>query len=264
MTTVGLRNQHYDIAGTTPPERRHGATGTREHGRAHQLIDKKRIPVTVERTSIDGLLVVRWPTHADERGFFRQSVQPRELSETLGREVVFRQANHARSIPGVLRGFHAEPWDKCVYVARGTVMAAIADIRPESPTFGAVEVFHLGDEPGERIRLFIAAGLGNSYATYGDTDVDYLYDVTAEYHADANKHAVAWDDPDLGVRWPIAAPIISVADRSNPTLRERFPNHPRFADGGGPNGVTTVSGRNTGSDRNIITTVSANRPEEQA
>lgn len=184
----------------------------------------------VEKTSIEGLLVVRWDTQGDERGFFRQTYQVRELTEALGREPVLRQGNHSRSAPGVLRGFHAEPWDKLVYVVRGAAMAAIADIRPDSPTFGEVESFHLGEGPeGERIRLFIAEGLANSFCTYGDETVDYLYDVSDYWRPDIDKPAVAWDDPDLGVSWPVAEPTLSEADAVNPTLRELYPDHPRFA-----------------------------------
>jgi dTDP-4-dehydrorhamnose 3,5-epimerase len=183
--------------------------------------------MTVETTSIDGLLVVRWDTHGDERGFFRQTYQLGELEEALGRPVRFRQGNHARSAPGVLRGFHAEPWDKLVQVTRGTEMAAIADLRPQSVSFGRVETFHLGDPPGERLRLFVSEGLGNAYCTYGEVEVDYLYDVTEEYRP-ADKRAVAWDDKDLAVRWPIAEPTVSEADRANPTLRTRFPDHPAW------------------------------------
>lgn len=179
-------------------------------------------------TSIHGLLMLDWPTHDDDRGFFRQTYQVSELEDALGREVRFRQGNHARSSPGVLRGFHTEPWDKCVYVARGTVMAAIADVRPASPTFGDIATFHLGDPPGERVRLFISQGLSNAYCAYGDVEVDYLYDVTAEYRP-VDKNAIAWDDPDLAVNWPVSDPLVSDTDRANPTLRERFPDHPRFA-----------------------------------
>ena len=182
----------------------------------------------IERTAIDGLLIVRFDTHSDPRGFFRQTYQAPELADALGRPVTFAQGNHARSAPGVLRGFHAEPWDKLIYVARGTVLAAIADPRPDSPTFGEVATFRLGDD-GERLRLFVADGLANSYCTLGDTDVDYLYDVSATYDPAADKRAVAFDDPDLAVDWPIDDPVVSDADRTNPTLRQRFPDHPRFA-----------------------------------
>ena len=182
----------------------------------------------VERTSIDGLLVIRWDTHADDRGFFRQTYQTQELTAAVGRPVVFAQGNHARSDPGVVRGFHAEPWDKLVYVARGTVLAAIADIRPASATFGQVATFLLGDAPGERVRLFVAEGLANAYGVRGEETADYLYDVSREW-SDADKRAVVWDDPDLAVDWGISTPIVSEADQANPSLRERFPDHPRWA-----------------------------------
>jgi dTDP-4-dehydrorhamnose 3,5-epimerase len=183
--------------------------------------------MTIETTAIDGLLVVRWDTYPDDRGFFRQTYQLRELEEALGRDVRFRQGNHARSAPGVVRGFHAEPWDKLVYVARGTALVAVVDLRPESPTFARVETFHLGDPPGERVRLFLSDGLGHAYGTYGDGEVDHVYDVTEEYRP-ADKRAVAWDDPDLAVDWPVPDPVLSAADRDNPTMRQRFPDHPRW------------------------------------
>jgi dTDP-4-dehydrorhamnose 3,5-epimerase len=181
----------------------------------------------IERTSIEGLLVIDWPAHEDERGFFRQSVQVGEVETVLGREVRWRQANHARSAPGVVRGFHAEPWDKCVYVARGTVMAAVADVRPDSDTFGEVAVLNLGDPPGRRVRLFVAQGLANAYGVSGEVAADYLYDVSEEW-CEVDKGAIAFDDPDLAVPWPVAEPIVSAADRAAPTLRERFPDHPRW------------------------------------
>ncbi len=183
----------------------------------------------VDTTDIDGLLVVRWDTFADDRGFFRQTYQVREIAEALGRDPVLRQGNHSRSVPGVLRGFHAEPWDKLVYVVRGRALAGVADIRPDSPTFGEARTFMLGEPPeGMRIRLFIAEGLANSFLTLGDGPVDYLYDVSDYWRPDVPKPAVAWDDPDLGVDWPLDDPVLSPADTANPTLRRLFPDHPRW------------------------------------
>lgn len=175
----------------------------------------------IEPTAIEGLLVVRWDTHGDDRGFFRQTYQLGELEAALGRPVAFLQGNHSRSAAGVLRGFHAEPWDKLVYVARGTAFCAIADLRPDSPTFGEVATFTLGDPPGERVRLFVSEGLGNAFCTL--TEVDYLYDVSQEWRPGVDKRAVAWNDPDLAVHWPVADPVLSDEDRATPTLRQRFP-----------------------------------------
>jgi dTDP-4-dehydrorhamnose 3,5-epimerase len=180
----------------------------------------------VEETAIAGLLVVRWDTVGAERGFFRQTYQVAELAEALGREPVLAQGNHSRSAAGVLRGFHAEPWDKLVYVVRGTAYCAVADVRPDSATFGEVATFTLGDPPGERVRLFVAEGLANAFCTV--TDTDYVYDVSGYWTPEVDKRPVAFDDPDLAVPWPVEHPTVSDADRANPTLRERFPDHPRW------------------------------------
>jgi dTDP-4-dehydrorhamnose 3,5-epimerase len=184
--------------------------------------------VAVERTPIDGLLVVRSDTHTDERGFFRQTYLASELTEALGREVRFLQGNHSRSRLGVLRGFHAEPWDKLVYVPHGTVFAAVADVREASDTFGEVATFVIGDDPGRRVQLFVAEGLANAYVAVGEGDADYVYAVSREWSPGVDKRAVAWDDPDLAVAWPVTEPLVSAADASNPRLRERFPSHPRW------------------------------------
>ncbi|MEX2486968.1 MAG: dTDP-4-dehydrorhamnose 3,5-epimerase family protein [Nitriliruptoraceae bacterium] len=184
--------------------------------------------MAIETTSIDGLLIAAWPTFTDDRGFFRQTVQTQEIAAALGREPRIVQMNHARSQPRVLRGFHAEPWDKVVYAVRGTVMLAVADIRPDSPTFATAETILLGDTPGRRVHVFVAEGLANAYAVVGDAEADVVYGVSEPWH-DVDKRAIAWDDPDLAVIWPTDEPILSDADRHNPSLRERFANHPRFA-----------------------------------
>jgi dTDP-4-dehydrorhamnose 3,5-epimerase len=176
------------------------------------------VEVSVEGTAIGGLYVVRHPTHEDGRGFFRQTFQHSELTEAIGRSPSFVQGNHSRSPAGVLRGFHAEPWDKLVYVARGTAFCAVVDIRATSPTCGEVATFLLGDPPGERVRLFVSVGLANAFCAV--TDVDYLYDVSAEWRPSVNKRSVAWDDEDLAVEWPVADPVVSPEDRANPTLAE--------------------------------------------
>ncbi len=177
----------------------------------------------VQTTSLSGLLVVRWPYHEDNRGFFRQTYQTAEISSLLKREIRFAQGNHSRSAPRVLRGFHAEPWDKCVYVVRGTATCVVADLRPGSPTFGRTESFLIGDTPGERIRLFISEGLCN--AAYCHTEVDYLNEVSREFDP-TNRSGVIWNDPDLAVAWPDPDPILSPVDASLPTLKEFLARHP--------------------------------------
>lgn len=179
----------------------------------------------VAKTSIAGLFVVSWRMIEDARGFFRQTYQHEELSAAIGRDLRMRQGNHSRSAARVLRGFHTEPWDKLVYVVRGWATCVVADVRPDSPTFGRTERFLLGDAPGRLDRLFISRGLSNAY--YCHSQVDYLNDVSEEFGS-ANRSGIAWNDPDLNVPWGDVDPILSDADRNQPTLRSLFPAHPLF------------------------------------
>lgn len=183
--------------------------------------------MSVERTSIAGLLVVKWDFFHDERGFFKQTYQHEEVAQALGRDPRLRQGNHSRSRARVLRGFHLEPWDKLIYVPRGLATCVVADVRPDSPTFGQTEKFLLGDSPGQLDRVFIHRGLANAF--YCHEESDYLNDVSEEY-APTGRGGVAWNDSDLNVDWPDPSPILSEADQRQPTLRMLFPEHQRFAE----------------------------------
>jgi dTDP-4-dehydrorhamnose 3,5-epimerase len=116
----------------------------------------------------------------------------------------------------VLRGLHAENWEKLVYVPSGEVFTAVADIRPWSPTFGQVETFRFSDQ--HRPTLFLPAGMAHGYCVLSDA-ADYVYQVTS-YYDGSDTRAVAWDDPELAVPWPTLTPILSERDRHNPTLRQ--------------------------------------------
>ncbi len=169
---------------------------------------------------MDGLWVCRGAPHVDERGFFHEVFRASELEAALGHPVSFLQLNHSRSLRGVLRGLHAENWDKLVYVPDGLVFTAIADIRPTSPTFAHVQTFVLGD--ADRLTLYVPRGLAHGYCVLSDV-ADYTYQVTA-YYDGLDQSAVAWDDPDLAVSWPVRFPVLSLRDRQNPTLRDLFPD----------------------------------------
>lgn len=177
-------------------------------------------------TSIAGLHVVEPEVLEDDRGFFLETYRATILSTAPDVEHRFAQGNHSRSARGVLRGFHTEAWSKLIYVSRGTAFIAVADTRPESPTFTRVETLLIGDPPGRRVRVFIAEGLSNAF--FAMTDVDYINDVSGEYDP-TRRAGIAWNDPDLAVDWPVETPILSAADQSWPTLRDLFPGHPALA-----------------------------------
>ena len=172
----------------------------------------------ISQTNLGGLLRIERPVFKDERGFFHEVARLEELSQITGKTFEIKQVNHSRSVAGVLRGLHAERWDKVVWVARGKAFSAIADLRPDSPTFGRYQEFELSEENG--VALYIPEGFANS--VYAQTDIDYIYLVNKTYDG-SDTTAVTWDDPDIAVAWPNSNPILSNRDRNNPRLRDLYP-----------------------------------------
>jgi len=172
----------------------------------------------IEKTPIDGLFVIKLDVREDSRGLFLETFRVSELQKALSTKP-FVQGCHSRSNKNVLRGLHAEPWDKLIYVAQGKVFSAFADLRPDSNTFGKFQSFELGEN--NRIALYVPNGLAHGFCVLSDT-ADYTYLFTDEYQGQP-KLAVAWDDKDLNIPWPVKQPILSDADTKNPTLRQLYP-----------------------------------------
>lgn len=126
------------------------------------------------------------------------------------------QQNVSFNRHGVLRGIHAEPWDKLIHVAYGEAFAAIIDLRPDQPTFGKHETFLLDGTKS----LFVSRGLGNSFQVLSESAA-YGYLVNAHWDPTAFYPAVAYDDPDLGIEWPIrdGHEVVSEKDAANPSFR---------------------------------------------
>ncbi len=180
--------------------------------------------VNIKKTSISGLLVIEMPTFVDERGFFHEIFRVNELGE-LGIDFHPIQVNHAMSVPKVIRAIHTEGWNKLVYPITGKIFSAIVDVRPESKTFGKYEefVFDNTKKDSPHNALFLSKGMGNSICVMGDEPAHYMYAVD-EYWDNSKARGIAWDDPDLNIKWPVKNPIISERDRDNPTLRELYPD----------------------------------------
>lgn len=176
--------------------------------------------LTVTPGPLDGLWIVDLEVRddADRPGASFREVFQAERMQALGLPAFEPvQWNISESREGTLRGFHAEPWDKFVHVASGEVFAAIADLRTGSPTSGRVWTGRLD----RSCALFVSRGLGNAFQALSEVAV-YAYLVNAHWRPDGEYLAVAWDDPDLGVAWPItdARLALSPKDRANPTLAE--------------------------------------------
>lgn len=175
---------------------------------------------SVKKTKIDGLILVKRPTHEDERGFFRESARISEIENATGTSFVVKQMNHARSVRNVLRGIHIAPWNKLVYVTGGSVQAVIVDLRPDSQTFGQRESLVIGDE--DRTSIFIPKGCGNSYLVLSE-DADYTY-LTDEEWSSGKEVGVLWNDSDLNIVWQVQDPIVAEKDLQNPTVKSLFPD----------------------------------------
>lgn len=175
----------------------------------------------VSETPISGLFKIEMETFPDDRGFFREVFHLDELQEISGIDFKPVQWNHSLSRPKVIRGLHVEPWNKLVYPVTGQMFTAIADLRPDSPTFAKVETFTFGGDM-DLYALFIVEGLANSICVAGNQPVHYLYLVDS-YYTGVPAKAFAYNDQDLNIDWPIKDPIISQRDRENITLRQAFP-----------------------------------------
>lgn len=173
----------------------------------------------VTPTALPEVLLVQPRVHGDERGFFLESWNQRDFDAALGQPVRFVQDNHSRSGHGVLRGLHYQltrPQGKLVRVTAGRVFDVAVDLRRGSPRFGQWVGCELSAE--NRHQLWIPPGFGHGYLTLSES-ADFLYKAT-EYYTPADEHALAWDDPRVGVAWPLhelrGAPVLSARDAAAP------------------------------------------------
>lgn len=169
-------------------------------------------------TRLSGLVLVEPRLFGDERGFFLETFS-RERYAAVGIDVDFVQDNHSRSGRGALRGLHfqTDPGQpKLVRCARGSVYDVVVDVRRSSPTFGEWEAFELDDRSHRQ--LFIPVGFAHGLCATSEI-ADFVYKVGSYFDA-ATEAGIAWDDPELGIPWPLADPVVSERDRSNPRLSE--------------------------------------------
>jgi dTDP-4-dehydrorhamnose 3,5-epimerase len=172
---------------------------------------------TIE-TGIPGLLVIEPTVHGDARGFFMESWRSRPYREA-GLPGNFAQSNLSRSGPGVVRGLHfqnPQPQGKLVYVLEGRIFDVAVDIRPDSPTFRQWAGVELSAE--NHRQMYVPEGFAHGFCVLGDGAL-LTYLCTAEYRAEFDR-VIAWDDPDIGIRWPVREGQLSAKDAAAPRLAE--------------------------------------------
>ena len=169
-------------------------------------------------TKLDGVVLLEPEVHGDARGFMVETFS-RDAWAELGVEVEFVQHNHSRSSQGTLRGLHfqTEPGQaKLVRCPRGRIFDVAVDLRRDSPTYGQWEGHELDDE--RHRQLFVPAGCAHGFAVLSDeADVAYLL---SSLYDPATESGIAWDDPDVGVEWPVDEPLLSERDKAAPRLAE--------------------------------------------
>ncbi|MXO73102.1 dTDP-4-dehydrorhamnose 3,5-epimerase [Alteraurantiacibacter buctensis] len=169
---------------------------------------------------IPGLLIIEPRVFGDERGFFTESWN-RATFAAAGLHLDFVQDNHSRSQKGVLRGLHFQnpgPQGKLVRVVRGVVWDVAVDLRRSSPTFGQWYGVELS---ATNHRMFwVPEGFAHGFVTL-ENDTDFLYKCTYPY-SPANEHTLAWDDPEVGIEWPLdgIVPALSAKDKAGLTLAQ--------------------------------------------
>ena len=178
------------------------------------------MPFTVEHTSIPEVLIVRPRLFSDERGWFTEVLQAEAFAELgLGLPDRFLQVNQSRSTRGVVRGLHFQ-WDppqgKLMRVVAGRAFMVAVDIRPGSPTLGrAVTLEGSADEP---VLFWAPASFARGFAALADmTEIEYF--CTATYDA-RHESGIRWDDPAIGIRWPVDEPRLSRKDAAAGTLAD--------------------------------------------
>lgn len=179
----------------------------------------------VQLEELPDVKIIRPKRFSDNRGFFSETYNKRLLQEA-GINAEFIQDNHSRSADvGTVRGLHFQlpPWGqtKLVRVVRGSALDVIVDIRAGSPTEGRHAAVVLSVE--EWNQVLVPVGFAHGFCTLEpDTEIQYKVD---GYYAPEHERGLAWDDPALGIDWPVSpeAAVLSDKDRRNPTYAELEP-----------------------------------------
>jgi dTDP-4-dehydrorhamnose 3,5-epimerase len=165
----------------------------------------------VVETKLDGVLIIEPRVFEDNRGFFLETFHSKRYADAGVPAQKFVQDNHSCSVRGTLRGLHYQlryPQDKLVRALRGEIFDVAVDIRQGSPTFGRWIGVELTAE--NKRQLFIPAGFAHGFCVLGEiAEIEYK---CTEYYVHDDQCGVAWNDPSIGIAWPIENPVLSERD----------------------------------------------------
>lgn len=173
----------------------------------------------VTATPLEGLFKVDIDYFSDERGFFIESWHQRDFA-TAGLDLAFVQEGHSRSGRDVLRGLHYQdmtaPMGKLIRCTVGAIFDVAVDLRVASPTFGKWFAVELSAE--NKTQLYVPEGFAHGFATLSDV-AEVQYKQTG-FYTPSSEGTISWNDPDVGVAWPVSEPILSQRDQAGMSLRE--------------------------------------------
>ena len=175
------------------------------------------------QTPIEGVLLIKPKVWGDARGYFVETWQQQRY-EAAGIDLPFVQDNHSMSTRGILRGLHYQktrPQGKLVYVSLGSVFDVAVDIRPGSVTFGKWFGVELSQQ--NQWQLWVRPGLAHGFVVTSDT-AHFHYKCT-DYYCPEDEAAIRWNDPSIGIDWPIAEPQLSAKDSAAPSWAEAMGLH---------------------------------------
>ncbi len=156
--------------------------------------------IKVEKCPIEGLYIIEPAVHGDNRGYFVETYNQRDMQEN-GLNMVFVQDNQSMSVKGVLRGLHFQkefPQGKLVRVIKGRVFDVAVDLRSGSETYGKWFGVELTEE--NKKQFYISEGFAHGFLVLSDT-AEFCYKVTDFYHP-GDEGGLAWNDPEIGIEWP--------------------------------------------------------------
>ena len=172
----------------------------------------------VTPTALPEVLLIEPRVFGDDRGFFMESWNARAFNEATGLDVAFVQDNHSYSTRNVLRGIHYQvvrPQGKLVRVVTGSVFDVAVDLRRSSPTFGRWVGYELS--AANKLQMWIPPGFGHGFVVLSES-ADFLYKTT-DYWIGQHDRALRWNDPAIGIEWPLQGePILAAKDAAAPLL----------------------------------------------
>jgi len=175
--------------------------------------------IEIEKTPIDGVLIIKPKVFGDDRGYFMETYNEPEFKEK-GVPYTFVQDNQSRSTKGVLRGLHYQinhPQAKLVRVLEGEVFDVAVDLRKNSRTYGKWFGIRLSDQ--NKLMFMIPRGFAHGFVVLSDT-ATFAYKCDDVYHPN-DEGGLMWNDPDLGIEWPIdGMPILSPKDMQHPLFAD--------------------------------------------